>query len=153
MCGACSAQDPDQGAPCLRPEGSAALLSALCSPFPPTCVSPQWIIAELACYTYSMVVIPLYDTLGPGAIRYIIDTGEPSCPLLPLAASPTSASHPSSQLRPKQPTQTNTQRPPMPPCHLGGHSPGLLTPGVSGSTPRLDAPCLLEPSCPNHSLF
>ncbi|XP_007461381.1 PREDICTED: long-chain-fatty-acid--CoA ligase 6 isoform X1 [Lipotes vexillifer] len=35
---------------------------------------PEWIIAELACYTYSMVVVPLYDTLGPGAIRYIIDT-------------------------------------------------------------------------------
>lgn len=40
-------------------------------------MSPQWIIAELACYTYSMVVVPLYDTLGPGAIRYIINTGEP----------------------------------------------------------------------------
>ncbi|XP_068391927.1 long-chain-fatty-acid--CoA ligase 6 isoform X2 [Eschrichtius robustus] len=37
---------------------------------------PEWIIAELACYTYSMVVIPLYDTLGPGAIRYIIDTAD-----------------------------------------------------------------------------
>ncbi|GAB5566677.1 long-chain-fatty-acid--CoA ligase 6 isoform X1 [Prionailurus iriomotensis] len=37
---------------------------------------PEWIIAELACYTYSMVVIPLYDTLGPGAIRYIINTAD-----------------------------------------------------------------------------
>ncbi|XP_044136711.1 long-chain-fatty-acid--CoA ligase 6 isoform X5 [Bufo gargarizans] len=36
---------------------------------------PEWIISELACYTYSMVVIPLYDTLGHGAIRYIINTG------------------------------------------------------------------------------
>ncbi|XP_060033731.1 long-chain-fatty-acid--CoA ligase 6 [Erinaceus europaeus] len=35
---------------------------------------PEWIISELACYTYSMVVVPLYDTLGPGAIRYIINT-------------------------------------------------------------------------------
>ncbi|CAJ0923944.1 unnamed protein product [Ranitomeya imitator] len=35
---------------------------------------PEWIISELACYTYSMVVIPLYDTLGHGAIRYIINT-------------------------------------------------------------------------------
>lgn len=24
-----------------------------------------------------MVVVPLYDTLGPGSIRYIINTGEP----------------------------------------------------------------------------
>ena len=36
----------------------------------------QWIISELACYTYSMVVVPLYDTLGPDAIRFIINTGE-----------------------------------------------------------------------------
>ncbi|MGH0132210.1 UNVERIFIED_CONTAM: hypothetical protein FKN15_048937 [Acipenser sinensis] len=36
----------------------------------------EWIISELACYTYSMVVVPLYDTLGPGAIRYIINTAE-----------------------------------------------------------------------------
>uniref|UniRef100_A0A8C5CBN4 Arachidonate--CoA ligase n=1 Tax=Gadus morhua TaxID=8049 RepID=A0A8C5CBN4_GADMO len=37
---------------------------------------PEWIISELACYTYSMVVVPLYDTLGPDAIRFIINTGE-----------------------------------------------------------------------------
>ncbi|XP_048399232.1 long-chain-fatty-acid--CoA ligase 6-like isoform X4 [Stegostoma tigrinum] len=37
---------------------------------------PEWIIAELACYTYSMVIVPLYDTLGPEAIRYIINTAE-----------------------------------------------------------------------------
>nr|KAF6445769.1 hypothetical protein HJG63_000233 [Rousettus aegyptiacus] len=37
---------------------------------------PEWIIAELACYTYSMVVVPLYDTLGPGSIRYIINTAD-----------------------------------------------------------------------------
>uniref|UniRef100_A0A3Q3SX35 Long-chain-fatty-acid--CoA ligase n=1 Tax=Mastacembelus armatus TaxID=205130 RepID=A0A3Q3SX35_9TELE len=35
-----------------------------------------WIISELACYTYSMVVVPLYDTLGPDAIRFIINTAE-----------------------------------------------------------------------------
>ncbi|XP_075712558.1 long-chain-fatty-acid--CoA ligase 6 isoform X2 [Rhinoderma darwinii] len=37
---------------------------------------PEWIISELACYTYSMVIIPLYDTLGHGAIRYIINTAD-----------------------------------------------------------------------------
>ncbi|XP_032482709.1 long-chain-fatty-acid--CoA ligase 6 isoform X4 [Phocoena sinus] len=37
---------------------------------------PEWIITELACYTYSMVVVPLYDTLGPGAVCYIIDTAD-----------------------------------------------------------------------------
>uniref|UniRef100_A0A673BZW0 Long-chain-fatty-acid--CoA ligase n=1 Tax=Sphaeramia orbicularis TaxID=375764 RepID=A0A673BZW0_9TELE len=36
----------------------------------------EWIISELACYTYSMVVVPLYDTLGPDAIRFIINTAE-----------------------------------------------------------------------------
>lgn len=48
------------------------------SPFSPLCfdVPWQWIISELACYTYSMVVVPLYDTLGPGAIRYIVNTGK-----------------------------------------------------------------------------
>lgn len=35
-----------------------------------------------------MVVVPLYDTLGPGSIRYIINTGEPTtAPSLPLATS------------------------------------------------------------------
>ncbi|XP_077329442.1 long-chain-fatty-acid--CoA ligase 6 isoform X2 [Lithobates pipiens] len=37
---------------------------------------PEWIISELACYTYSMVVVPLYDTLGHGAIRYIINMAD-----------------------------------------------------------------------------
>uniref|UniRef100_A0A3Q3QYS8 Arachidonate--CoA ligase n=1 Tax=Monopterus albus TaxID=43700 RepID=A0A3Q3QYS8_MONAL len=37
---------------------------------------PEWIISELACYTYSMVVVPLYDTLGLDAIRFIINTAE-----------------------------------------------------------------------------
>ncbi|KAG7461827.1 hypothetical protein MATL_G00195190 [Megalops atlanticus] len=34
---------------------------------------PEWTIAELACYTYSLVSVPLYDTLGTEAIGYIID--------------------------------------------------------------------------------
>lgn len=38
-------------------------------------VSVQWTIAELACYTYSLVAVPLYDTLGAEAIDYIIDRG------------------------------------------------------------------------------
>ncbi|KAK3526330.1 hypothetical protein QTP70_024282 [Hemibagrus guttatus] len=31
-----------------------------------------WTISELACYTYSLVSVPLYDTLGTEAIDYII---------------------------------------------------------------------------------
>uniref|UniRef100_A0AAY4D5W0 Arachidonate--CoA ligase n=1 Tax=Denticeps clupeoides TaxID=299321 RepID=A0AAY4D5W0_9TELE len=34
---------------------------------------PEWTICELACYMYSLVSVPLYDTLGAEAIDYIID--------------------------------------------------------------------------------
>lgn len=37
---------------------------------------PEWIISELACYTYSMVAVPLYDTLGPEAIVYIVNKAD-----------------------------------------------------------------------------
>ncbi|KAK7919355.1 hypothetical protein WMY93_010639 [Mugilogobius chulae] len=37
---------------------------------------PEWIIGELSCYTYSMVVVPLYDTLGPEALVFIIDRAD-----------------------------------------------------------------------------
>uniref|UniRef100_A0A674MIY8 Long-chain-fatty-acid--CoA ligase n=1 Tax=Takifugu rubripes TaxID=31033 RepID=A0A674MIY8_TAKRU len=34
---------------------------------------PEWTLGELACYTYSLVSVPLYDTLGTEAIVYIIE--------------------------------------------------------------------------------
>ncbi|XP_056149455.1 long-chain-fatty-acid--CoA ligase 1-like isoform X2 [Lampris incognitus] len=34
---------------------------------------PEWTISELACCCYSLVTVPLYDTLGTEAICYIID--------------------------------------------------------------------------------
>ncbi|EAW49534.1 acyl-CoA synthetase long-chain family member 5, isoform CRA_c [Homo sapiens] len=37
---------------------------------------PEWIISELACYTYSMVAVPLYDTLGPEAIVHIVNKAD-----------------------------------------------------------------------------
>uniref|UniRef100_A0A8C5LMN0 Arachidonate--CoA ligase n=1 Tax=Leptobrachium leishanense TaxID=445787 RepID=A0A8C5LMN0_9ANUR len=37
---------------------------------------PEWTIAELGCYTYSMVAVPLYDTLGAEAITYIINKAD-----------------------------------------------------------------------------
>ncbi|NXN95391.1 ACSL5 ligase, partial [Rhinopomastus cyanomelas] len=37
---------------------------------------PEWIIAEYACYTYSMVAVPLYDTLGPEAIVHIVNQAD-----------------------------------------------------------------------------
>ena len=39
-------------------------------------LSIQWVISEFACYTYSMVAVPLYDTLGAEAVIYIINKGK-----------------------------------------------------------------------------
>jgi len=37
---------------------------------------PEWVLTEYACYFYSMVIVPLYDTLGPDACTYIINQAE-----------------------------------------------------------------------------
>ncbi|KAJ1397932.1 AMP-dependent synthetase/ligase [Sesbania bispinosa] len=37
---------------------------------------PQWIVAMEACCAQSFVCVPLYDTLGPGAVNFIIDHAE-----------------------------------------------------------------------------
>ncbi|KAK9904572.1 hypothetical protein M0R45_000594 [Rubus argutus] len=37
---------------------------------------PQWIMAMLACAAHSLICVPLYDTLGPGAVNFIIDHAE-----------------------------------------------------------------------------
>uniref|UniRef100_A0A7N6AM76 Long-chain-fatty-acid--CoA ligase n=1 Tax=Anabas testudineus TaxID=64144 RepID=A0A7N6AM76_ANATE len=37
---------------------------------------PEWMISELACYTYSMAVVPLYDTLGMEAMVHILNLAE-----------------------------------------------------------------------------
>nr|CAG8435823.1 11895_t:CDS:2 [Entrophospora candida]CAG8437909.1 12134_t:CDS:2 [Entrophospora candida] len=34
---------------------------------------PEYIIGELACYQYGLIPVPLYDTLGDEAIKYIIN--------------------------------------------------------------------------------
>jgi len=36
---------------------------------------PEWILTEQAAYCFSMVVVPLYDTLGPEACSFIITQG------------------------------------------------------------------------------
>jgi len=33
---------------------------------------PEWILYEQGCYSFSLVVVPLYDTLGPDACAFII---------------------------------------------------------------------------------
>ncbi|NWX99451.1 ACSL1 ligase, partial [Nothoprocta ornata] len=37
---------------------------------------PEWVIIEQGCYTYSLVVVPLYDTLGTEAITYIVNKAD-----------------------------------------------------------------------------
>ncbi|MQL99606.1 hypothetical protein Taro_032332 [Colocasia esculenta] len=37
---------------------------------------PQWIVAMEACNGYSLICVPLYDTLGSGAVDYVIDHAE-----------------------------------------------------------------------------
>ncbi|KAF2325053.1 hypothetical protein GH714_022469 [Hevea brasiliensis] len=37
---------------------------------------PQWLVAMEACGSQSLVCVPLYDTLGPGAVNFIIEHAE-----------------------------------------------------------------------------
>ncbi|XP_023076751.1 long-chain-fatty-acid--CoA ligase 1 isoform X2 [Piliocolobus tephrosceles] len=37
---------------------------------------PEWVIIEQGCFAYSMVVVPLYDTLGNEAVTYIVNKAE-----------------------------------------------------------------------------
>ena len=37
---------------------------------------PEWVIIEQGCFTYSMVIVSLYDTLGTEAITFIINKAE-----------------------------------------------------------------------------
>ncbi|KAJ8380078.1 hypothetical protein SKAU_G00008560 [Synaphobranchus kaupii] len=60
----------------------SGLLAKGCKPNPQQFISifaqnkPEWVIAELACYTFSMVVVPLYDTLGLEAMVHILNLAE-----------------------------------------------------------------------------
>eukprot|EP00250_Pteridium_aquilinum_P015835 c22787_g1_i1 orf=379-2475(+) len=40
---------------------------------------PEWLIADHACSSYSYISVPLYDTLGPDAVKYIIGHAEMTC--------------------------------------------------------------------------
>uniref|UniRef100_A0A8B9KBS6 Long-chain-fatty-acid--CoA ligase n=1 Tax=Astyanax mexicanus TaxID=7994 RepID=A0A8B9KBS6_ASTMX len=60
----------------------SGLLAKGCKPNPKQFVGifaqnrPEWVIAELACYTFSMAVVPLYDTLGLEAMVHILNLGK-----------------------------------------------------------------------------
>jgi long-chain acyl-CoA synthetase len=45
---------------------------------------PEWVLSEYGLYSFSMVIVPLYDTLGPDACRYIINQSKNSCFLIPV---------------------------------------------------------------------
>uniref|UniRef100_A0A8D0A2I2 Arachidonate--CoA ligase n=1 Tax=Sander lucioperca TaxID=283035 RepID=A0A8D0A2I2_SANLU len=65
----------------------SGLLAKGCQPNPQQFVGifaqnrPEWIISELACYTFSMAVVPLYDTLGLEAMVHILNLEK--CPQVP----------------------------------------------------------------------
>uniref|UniRef100_A0A8C9U6F3 Arachidonate--CoA ligase n=1 Tax=Scleropages formosus TaxID=113540 RepID=A0A8C9U6F3_SCLFO len=60
----------------------SGLLAKGCEPSPHQFIGiyaqnrPEWVIAELACYTFSMAVVPLYDTLGLEAMVHILNLAE-----------------------------------------------------------------------------
>ncbi|XP_063818636.1 long-chain-fatty-acid--CoA ligase 5 isoform X2 [Pseudophryne corroboree] len=60
----------------------SGLIKKGCNPSPDQYIGvfsqnrPEVVIAELACYSYSMVVVPLYDTLGPEAIVFIVNRAD-----------------------------------------------------------------------------
>jgi long-chain acyl-CoA synthetase len=37
---------------------------------------PEWIVTALGCQAHSIIIVPLYDTLGPNAAEYIINHAE-----------------------------------------------------------------------------
>ncbi|XP_054577367.1 long-chain-fatty-acid--CoA ligase 1-like [Eptesicus fuscus] len=37
---------------------------------------PEWVVIEYGCFAYSMVAVPLYDTLGTEAVAYIVNNAE-----------------------------------------------------------------------------
>ncbi|KAG1949243.1 long-chain-fatty-acid--CoA ligase 1 isoform a [Pimephales promelas] len=60
----------------------SGLLAKGCKPNPQQFVGiyaqnrPEWVITELACYTFSMALVPLYDTLGLEAMVHILNLAE-----------------------------------------------------------------------------
>jgi long-subunit acyl-CoA synthetase (AMP-forming) len=44
----------------------------------PGCAA-EWVLVDSALHAYSMVSVPLYDTLGPEAVEYITNHAELSC--------------------------------------------------------------------------
>ena len=83
---ACSAARRRKGRPRLCPpplHTRAPLLPLLHLPPCPTLPSclpavntPEWCLVDAACHAYSLVSVPLYDTLGPDTVKYICNHAE-----------------------------------------------------------------------------
>jgi len=37
---------------------------------------PEWFISEMSCNYYNNISVPLYDTLGPDSVEYVINHAE-----------------------------------------------------------------------------
>jgi hypothetical protein len=42
----------------------------------PLCCPADWALVDAACHAYSMIPVPLYDTLGPDTVEYISNHAE-----------------------------------------------------------------------------
>lgn len=62
---------------------------------------PNWSMAQLACSSQGLVLVPLYDSLGPGAVEYVINHAEVKVVFSSAANLPTFLA-----ARPKCPTVT-----------------------------------------------
>ena len=49
----------------------------------------DWVLVEAACVSYSIITVPLYDTLGPDAVRYISNHAELRAVACSIALLPT----------------------------------------------------------------
>lgn len=48
----------------------------------------DWVLVEAACCAYSLVTVPLYDTLGPDAVQYICNHAELAAVACSIAVLP-----------------------------------------------------------------
>jgi long-chain acyl-CoA synthetase len=77
--------------------GALQGLRCTAAPCPARCLGPliapvlcaDWVLMDAACSAYSMVSVPLYDTLGPDAVRYICGHAELAAVACAAALLPT----------------------------------------------------------------
>ena len=53
-----------------------ATLICTCFHYLTPVIRADWVLVDGACYAYSMVTVPLYDTLGADAVQYICSHAE-----------------------------------------------------------------------------